>query len=88
MSKLTTDFFSRVVFLFVCGYRTKAINILGQQVMIPRGLVGLGLDTLDQSTREIREALSLYTDQAALPSLVHCTQGKDRTGNKAPCFKK
>ncbi|RKL34561.1 hypothetical protein BFJ72_g9293 [Fusarium proliferatum] len=48
--------------------------------MIPRGLVGLGLDTLDQSTREIREALSLYTDQAALPSLVHCTQGKDRTG--------
>ncbi|KAI1036758.1 hypothetical protein LB503_003149 [Fusarium chuoi] len=80
LSQLSWWDFFRVVFLFVCGYRTKAINILGQQVMIPRGLVGLGLDTLDQSTREIREALSLYTDQAALPSLVHCTQGKDRTG--------
>jgi hypothetical protein len=75
-----------VVFLFVCGYRTEAINILGQQVMIPRGLVGLGLDTIDQSTREIREALSLYANQAALPSIVHCTQGKDRTGNKTPYF--
>ncbi|KAF5606899.1 tyrosine serine phosphatase [Fusarium subglutinans] len=80
LSQLSWWDFFRVVFLFVCGYRTKAINILGQQVMIPRGLVGLGLDTLDQSTGEIREALSLYTDQAALPSLVHCTQGKDRTG--------
>ncbi|KAI1025370.1 hypothetical protein LB504_012598 [Fusarium proliferatum] len=81
LSQLSWWDFFRVVFLFVCGYRTKAINILGQQVMIPRGLVGLGLDTLDQSTREICEALSLYTDQAALPSLVHCTQGKDRTGS-------
>jgi protein-tyrosine phosphatase len=48
--------------------------------MIPRGLVGLGLDTLDQSTKEIHEALSLYANPSALPSIVHCTQGKDRTG--------
>lgn len=54
--------------------------------MIPRGLVGLGLDTLDQSTREIREALSLYADPAALPSIVHCTQGKDRTGEIRQSF--
>ncbi|EXK99762.1 hypothetical protein FOQG_00179 [Fusarium oxysporum f. sp. raphani 54005] len=80
LSQLSWWDFFRVVFLFVCGYRTEAINILGQQVMIPRGLVGLGLDTIDQSTREIREALSLYANQAALPSIVHCTQGKDRTG--------
>ena len=58
----------------------EAINILGQNVMIPRGVVGLGLDTLDQSTREIRETLSLYTAETNLPSIVHCTQGKDRTG--------
>ena len=54
--------------------------------MIPRGLVGLGLDTLDQSTREIHEALSLYADQSALPSIVHCTQGKDRTGKMNGIF--
>ncbi|EXM07766.1 hypothetical protein FOIG_02706 [Fusarium odoratissimum NRRL 54006] len=86
LSQLSWWDFFRVVFLFVCGYRTEAINILGQQVMIPRGLVGLGLDTIDQSTREIREALSLYANRAALPSIVHCTQGKDRTGNKTPYF--
>lgn len=71
---------SHFLFLFLCGYRMEAISILGQQVMIPRGLVGLGLDTLDQSTREIRETLSLYTTETTLPSVVHCTQGKDRTG--------
>ncbi|KAJ4020923.1 hypothetical protein NW766_002418 [Fusarium irregulare] len=80
LSQLSWWDFFRVVFLFVCGYRTEAINIIGEKVMIPRGLVGLGLDTLDQSTREIHEALSLYADQSALPSIVHCTQGKDRTG--------
>lgn len=58
----------------------EAISILGREVMLPRGLVRLGLDTLDQSKAEIRETLKLYTDAAALPSIVHCTQGKDRTG--------
>ncbi|KAF5025431.1 hypothetical protein F66182_2491 [Fusarium sp. NRRL 66182] len=80
LSQLSWWDFCRVVFLFVCGYRTEAINIIGEQVMIPRGLVGLGLDTLDQSTKEIHEALSLYANPSALPSVVHCTQGKDRTG--------
>jgi protein-tyrosine phosphatase len=80
LSQLSWWDFFRVVFLFLCGYRTEAINIIGEKVMIPRGLVGLGLDTLDQSTKEIREALSLYADPSALPSIVHCTQGKDRTG--------
>jgi protein-tyrosine phosphatase len=62
------------------GYRMEAINIIGREVMLPRGLVRLGLDTLDQSGTEIREALSLYSESRALPILVHCTQGKDRTG--------
>lgn len=71
---------SRVIFLFIFGYRIEAISIIGKEVMLPRGLVRLGLDTLDQSQAEIRETLSLYTNAAALPSIVHCTQGKDRTG--------
>lgn len=71
---------SRLIFLFVFGYRLEAISIIGKEVMLPRGLVRLGLDTLDQSKVEIRESLSLYTNPAAFPSIVHCTQGKDRTG--------
>lgn len=66
---------------------------MGREVMQPRGLVRLGLDTLDASGPEVREALAALLPPAAaataatpaaasspLPALVHCTQGKDRTG--------
>lgn len=48
--------------------------------MLPRGLVRLGLDTLDYCGSEIHQALSLYTSPQTLPCIIHCTQGKDRTG--------
>jgi hypothetical protein len=48
--------------------------------MAPRGLLGLGIDTIDFSGTELRDILLLYTDSHSLPNLVHCTQGKDRTG--------
>lgn len=54
--------------------------------MLPRGLVRLGLDTLDYCGSEIREALLLYTSPESLPSIVHCTQGKDRTGKMSSLF--
>ncbi|UKZ94161.1 uncharacterized protein TrAFT101_009041 [Trichoderma asperellum] len=72
------DFF-KVIFFFILGYRIDAVRVLSHQVMLPRGLVGLGLDTLDYCGSEIREALSLYTTPQSLPSIIHCTQGKDRT---------
>jgi protein-tyrosine phosphatase len=62
------------------GYRDAAIAILGAEVMTPRGLVLLGLDTLDHSTREIKSCFDILADADAYPVLVHCTQGKDRTG--------
>ncbi|KAI9158775.1 Tyrosine-protein phosphatase [Paramyrothecium foliicola] len=70
----------KLIALFVFGYRLQAIKIIGQEVMCQRGLIGLGLDTLDQSGPEIRQALMLYASPQSLPALVHCTQGKDRTG--------
>lgn len=72
--------------------------------MTPRGLIGLGQDTLDSSTAEMRTIFELFaadedtddeTDDdhdekggnrrgrrpvSPFPILVHCTQGKDRTG--------
>jgi len=48
--------------------------------MQPRGLVGLATDTLDHSGPELREALECFLDPSGLPVLIHCTQGKDRTG--------
>lgn len=62
------------------GHRTEAISILGREVMQPRGLVGLGKDSLDHSRYEIREMLKLMAEPKSYPLMIHCTQGKDRTG--------
>lgn len=48
--------------------------------MQPRGLTGLAQDTLDSSPAEIRSVFELLATDDAYPLLVHCTQGKDRTG--------
>ena len=48
--------------------------------MIPRGLLTLGNDTLDRSGKEIKRVLQLYARPEAMPSLIHCAHGKDRTG--------
>lgn len=57
----------------------EAISILGREVMQPGGLIGLGYDSLDACGPEIAEALLSFTPSNT-PILVHCTQGKDRTG--------
>ena len=62
------------------GHRMEAISILGTNVMLPRGLVGLGYDTLDHCQPELASALTILSQQSTYPTLVHCTQGKDRTG--------
>ncbi|KAG8159429.1 hypothetical protein KVR01_011090 [Diaporthe batatas] len=70
--------FLRLIFLYVAGYRMQAIAVLGRDVMNPRGLLGLGCDTLDASGPEVATGLACLLD--GLPILIHCTQGKDRTG--------
>jgi protein-tyrosine phosphatase len=66
--------------LMAFGYRLEAISILGKNVMLPHGLVGLGYDSLKYCGREIAEALRAFLDPGSYGILVHCTQGKDRTG--------
>lgn len=48
--------------------------------MTPRGLLGLANDTLDASGPEIATGLRALLTPPGMPLLVHCTQGKDRTG--------
>jgi hypothetical protein len=42
------------------GYRIEAISILGREVMLPRGLVGLGLDSIDLCGPEIADVRVPY----------------------------
>ncbi|EFY91543.1 tyrosine/serine protein phosphatase, putative [Metarhizium acridum CQMa 102] len=62
------------------SFLIEAVRLIATEVMLQRGLLGLGIDTIDHSGSEIRQALELYTTSSTLPVLVHCTQGKDRTG--------
>lgn len=70
----------KVLAWVVTGYRSDAVRLIGEQVMQPRGLIGLAQDTLDASTSEIRAVFEVLARDDAYPALIHCTQGKDRTG--------
>lgn len=48
--------------------------------MTARGLSGLAIDTLTHSTSEIAQVFTFLSSPDNYPVLVHCTQGKDRTG--------
>jgi hypothetical protein len=54
-SQLSWSSYLKLAFLYIVGYRTEAISIIGREVMQPRGLVGLAVDTLDCSGAEIKE---------------------------------
>lgn len=62
------------------GCRNDAVRLLCQTVMQPRGLIGIAKDTLDFSTAELRKVFEILASEDSYPTLVHCTQGKDRTG--------
>lgn len=62
------------------GYRTQAISILGTEVMSERGLIGLAYDSLAHCTSEVQAVFHVLIDEKNYPVVVHCTQGKDRTG--------
>ncbi|KAK4193000.1 protein-tyrosine phosphatase-like protein [Podospora australis] len=73
----------KFLFLFLTGNRMSALYLLGSLVMKPRGLLRLGLDTLDFSKPQISSALFALLPSphsSSSPTLIHCTQGKDRTG--------
>lgn len=62
------------------GYRVEAVSIIGTEVMQPRGLTGLAFDTLATGTAEILSVFRLLAQEMEYPVMIHCTQGKDRTG--------
>ncbi|KAA8575276.1 hypothetical protein EYC84_004459 [Monilinia fructicola] len=70
----------KLIGLMGLGYRLEAISILGREVMQPRGLLGLGFDTIHHCGPELATVLRTYCFPSNYPILAHCTQGKDRTG--------
>jgi len=62
------------------GEKPKAIELVGKELLEPRGLEGLYEDFIDYCGEEIVAALKIMSKPSSYPLLVHCTQGKDRTG--------
>ncbi|GAB7349686.1 hypothetical protein MBLNU459_g0357t1 [Dothideomycetes sp. NU459] len=71
---------AKLMGLMALGYRTQAISILGTEVMAEKGLVGLGIDSITHCTSEVLAVFRVLANAQSYPVLVHCTQGKDRTG--------
>ncbi|KAL1588396.1 hypothetical protein WHR41_02934 [Cladosporium halotolerans] len=80
LSHLTWPQLLRLAYLYAFAPRPAAVSLLATHVLAPRGLAGLAIDTLTYSAAEIARVLTLLSDPASYPVLVHCTQGKDRTG--------
>jgi protein-tyrosine phosphatase len=79
ISKLTWIEFFRLAGLMVFGYRLDAIKIIAPH-MEEMGLVGLAKNSMDVCKREVKQVFDVLADERSWPVLVHCTQGKDRTG--------
>ena len=71
---------AKLFFLYAAGWRKEAIAVLATNVMAARGLDGLAIDSLIHSKAEIGRIFAILCDEGRYPVLVHCTQGKDRTG--------
>jgi protein tyrosine/serine phosphatase len=67
------------IFFHLVHLRIPALRILGHDVLSIKGLVGLCKDSLVYSKPQILETLT-STLYGPRPVLIHCTQGKDRTG--------
>lgn len=71
---------AKLILYYALGWRKAAIAILASNVMASRGLDGLAIDSLLYSKTEIKAIFDILCNAASCPILVHCTQGKDRTG--------
>jgi protein-tyrosine phosphatase len=79
ISKLSWMEFFRLIGLMMFGHRLDAIKILAPH-MESTGLVGLATESLDVCTKEVKQVFDVLAKKENWPVMVHCTQGKDRTG--------
>lgn len=56
------------------------VQLLGKEVLGPRGLGATLVDSLEISSAKIVEVLKAMSDETLYPMVYHCQYGKDRTG--------
>ncbi|RMY57910.1 hypothetical protein D0865_02898 [Hortaea werneckii] len=78
--QLTWTQTARLLGLYAFGYRKEAIGVLSDAVMAERGLAGLAVDSLEHCQAEVKAVYDVLANEHSYPLVIHCTQGKDRTG--------
>ncbi|TKA26272.1 hypothetical protein B0A50_05051 [Salinomyces thailandicus] len=80
ISQLTWYQTAQLCTFYALGYRKEAISILSENVMEKQGLVGMAISSLRHCRPEVKAGFDVLADAEAYPVMIHCTQGKDRTG--------
>jgi len=65
---------------YVSGHKPAAAKVVGEEILSKGGLEGLYRSFIDNCDSEICQALCVLSTSSYYPILIHCTQGKDRTG--------
>ncbi|KAK8254912.1 protein-tyrosine phosphatase-like protein [Phyllosticta capitalensis] len=80
-SSLSWPSYLYLLSLYTLGYRTETVRLMAEKVMNPMGVPGLMLLTLRASAASVGSAFTdILARPESYPVLLHCTQGKDRTG--------
>ncbi|CAI4210464.1 unnamed protein product [Parascedosporium putredinis] len=80
MGQLSWLSFIWIIILFIFRQRHRAVALVVREAMVPRGLVGTQLDTMEHCGADVAKAVRVFTQPANLPVIAHCSLGKDRTG--------
>ncbi|KAK6354474.1 hypothetical protein TWF730_008874 [Orbilia blumenaviensis] len=69
-----------VLIYHLLGFKTAAVRLISTLVIVPLGLKGIAYECLRWLKPEIKQTFVILSEISNYPALVHCTQGKDRTG--------
>ncbi|KAK6334590.1 hypothetical protein TWF718_010047 [Orbilia javanica] len=70
----------QVLFCHLLGFRTTVLRLTSTLTIVPLGLKGIAYECLRWLKPEIKQTFTILSKQSNYPALIHCTQGKDRTG--------
>ncbi|KAJ2957479.1 hypothetical protein NQZ79_g6805 [Umbelopsis isabellina] len=62
------------------GHLKEIKQRFSKQVLNRKGLSGLYIDYAETSDKALKDIFGILSDTESLPVLIHCEQGKDRTG--------
>ncbi|KAF2259190.1 hypothetical protein CC78DRAFT_537298 [Lojkania enalia] len=79
ISKLSWWEFSKLMALMAFGYRLEGIRVLAPHLEA-MGLEGLAIESLEACKYEVKQIFDVLSQEEKWPIMIHCTQGKDRTG--------